>query len=87
MLFPRSLKNAPKKVEKNIILIINEILQKLDILFYIKAVETKYSIIKAVLILLKKKANAGILLPIYKNSLIKAVKKIYIIIKIYIIEQ
>ena len=67
MLFSRSSKNASRKTKKNITLTVNEVLQKADTPSYIRVIRAEYSTTKTVSVLLGEKANADMLLPIYKN--------------------
>ena len=76
MLFLKSLKNASRKTKKNITLTVNEVLQKSDTSSHIRVIRTEYSITKTISVLLKEKTNADMLLSIYKNSLIKAMKEV-----------
>ena len=76
MLFSRSSKNASRKTKKNITLTVNEVLQKADTSSHIRVIRAEYSTTETISVLLREKTNADMLLSIYKNSLIRAMKEV-----------
>ena len=76
MLFPRSSKDAPRKAEEDITLAVNGVLQRSGAPAHMRAVRAGYSATEAISVLLEEKASVGMILPIYKDSLIRAVKKV-----------
>ena len=75
MFFSRSSKDASRKTKENITLTVNEVLQRSDVSTHMRAIKAKYSTTKAISVLLEKKTSANMILLIYKDSLIKAIKK------------
>ena len=76
MLFLRSSKDAPRKAEEDITLAVNSALQISGAPPYIRVIRAGYSASGAISVLLGTKANAGMVLPVYQDSLIRAVKEI-----------
>jgi hypothetical protein len=74
-LFPRE-NRAPKAAEEDIFLGINEMLKGIGAPPHVRVERVSYSATGSVSVLLKEKAHTGLLLPEYKDSLIKAVRAV-----------
>jgi hypothetical protein len=75
LLFPRET-GAPQKAEEDIFLGINEMLKRAGAPSHVRVERVSYSASGSISVLLKERAHTSLLLPAYKDGLIKAVRAV-----------